>query len=321
MTTNNNSNELHVIFGTGPVGFAVMEELVKRGKQVRMVNRSGKLADAPKAVEVVASDAYDPAKTRDLTKGASVVYQCAQPEYHEWPEKFPPLQASIVEGVTANDAKLVVVENLYMYGDPNGRPMTEDMPYNAHTRKGQTRKAMSESLMAAHKSGKIRVVIGRASDFYGPRYLTAADQTFYPALAGKQATGIGNIDVQHTFTYVPDFGKALVILGEHDEAYGQVWHVPNAPTVTQREFMTMMFAEIGTAPKIGSMGKLMMRIGGLFIPGARETVEMMYEFEKPFTVNHSKFVNAFGDHSTPIRDAMRESVAWFKAHPKQKGAH
>lgn len=110
---------LHVIFGTGPLGMSVMRELVKGRKQVKMVNRNGK-ADVPAGVTVLASDAYDAAQTREICKGASVVYQCAQPAYHEWVEKFPSLQAAILEGAAANGAKFIVGDNLYMYGDTDG---------------------------------------------------------------------------------------------------------------------------------------------------------------------------------------------------------
>src|SRR5215216_4333893 len=103
----------HVILGTGAIGRATAEELVKRGESVRMVNRSGKMDEIPAGVEVVAADLYDQAKVREVTRGAKVVYQSAQPHYYEWPEKFPGLQKSIIEGLTGRDAKLVIVENVY----------------------------------------------------------------------------------------------------------------------------------------------------------------------------------------------------------------
>ena len=130
MTTN------HVVLGTGAIGRAVMNELVRRGESVRMVNRSGKMDEAPDGVEVVAADLYDQSRVREVTLGAKVVYQASQPEYTQWPEKFPSLQKSIIDGLTGSDVKLVLVENLYMYGDTQGKPMTEDMPHNAHTKKG-----------------------------------------------------------------------------------------------------------------------------------------------------------------------------------------
>jgi nucleoside-diphosphate-sugar epimerase len=312
----------HVAFGTGAIGRAVMQELVKRGESVRMVNHSGKMEDVPAGVEVVASDLYDPAKVKEVTRGAQVVYQSAQPHYHEWPKKFPALQKSIIDGLTGSGAKLVLVENLYMYGEMNGVPITENTPHNAQTRKGKVRSEISNAAFAAHRSGKIRVTAGRGSDFFGAWGLgTAAmgGRTFYPMLNGKAASLVGNIDAPHTHTYIADFGKALVILGERSEADGQAWHVPNdSPRVTQREMATMIAAEMGMPPKMSAMGKAMMWMGGLFVPEAKETVEMMYEFEQPFIVDSSKFEKTFGMKATPMKQAVKETVAWFKSHPQSK---
>lgn len=313
-------SELHVVLGTGAIGRAAAEELVKRGKTVRMVNRSGKMAEAAEGVEVVATDLYDPANVREVTRGAKVVYQCSQPNYTEWPQKFPPLQQSIIDGLTGSGAKLIIVENLYMYGLTNGVPMTEEMPHNTHTRKGKTRSEMSKAALAAHSAGKVRVAIARGSDFFGPWGLgttAMGERTFYSMLQGKAANLVGDIDAPHTHTYIKDFGKALVILGEREEADGQVWHVPNeSPRVTQREMVNMIAQEMDIEPKMNAMGKSMMWLGGLFIPEAREAVEMMYEFEQPFIVDSSKFEGTFGIQATPMQEAIRETVAWYKNHPK-----
>lgn len=313
-------SELHVVLGAGAIGRATAEELVQGGKTVRMVNRSGELAEAPVAVEIVAADLYDPSKVCEVTQGAKVVYQCAQPRYFEWPEKFPPLQQAIIDGLTGSAAKLVVVENLYMYGAINDTLLHENLPHNAHTRKGKTRAKMSKAAFAAYRGGKVRVTVARGSDFFGPWGLssTMGERVFYPLLAGKAAQATGRLDVPHTHTYTRDFGKALVILGESDEADGQAWHVPNdRPEITQGELIRMFAEEASLEPKMSGMGKLMMWVGGLFVPEAKETVEMMYEFERPFIVDSSKFEKTFGMKATPIREAIKATVAWYKSHPKQ----
>lgn len=307
------TQELHVVFGTGALGSAIMRELVKRGKQVRMVNRSGK-ANAPAGVEVVKGDATDPASTKAVTVGANVVYQAAQADYTKWPEQFPPIQAGILEGAAANGAKLVIGDNLYMYG-PHAGPLTEDLPYVATTRKGRTRAQMAQNALDAHRSGKVQVTIGRAADFYGPH---ATVQGFFgtrvlePMLAGKTVSLFGNIDLPHTFTYIDDFGKGLVILGEHDEAFGQAWHIPNAPTMTTREVLQMFFEEAGLPPKASTVPNVMIKLLGFVNPIVREVDEMLYEFNEPFVVDHGKFERAFGSIATPHRDAVRATLAWFK---------
>jgi hypothetical protein len=83
--------------------------------------------------------------------------------------------------------------------------------------------------------------------------------------------------------------------------------------------MVKMFAEAaGVRPKMSGMGILMMWMGGLFIPEAKESFEMMYEFDQPFIVDSSKFETTFGVNATPMREAMMETAAWFKSHPETK---
>jgi nucleoside-diphosphate-sugar epimerase len=175
---------------------------------------------------------------------------------------------------------------------------------------------MAEAALGAHRDGKLQVTIGRGSDFFGPGVLgsTLGERVFAPALQGKSASATGSLDLPHTYTYIDDFGKALVTLGQREEALGRAWHVPNAETLTQRQLITMIFEETGAPPKMSGMGKLMLRIGGLFIPEARETVEMMYEFDKPFIVDDSQYKRTFGNHATPLRDAIRSTVAWYRQH-------
>jgi hypothetical protein len=161
------NGELHVVFGTGAVGMSVMDELIRRGpRRVRMVNRSGR-ASVPDGVEVVGGDATDEAFAREASKGASVVYFALNTPYNKWPELFPRLQAGVLEGAASAGAKLIAMENLYMYGPTGGRPISEDLPYAPNTRKGRVRAMMSKELMEAHRSGKVRFAIGRTALWSG----------------------------------------------------------------------------------------------------------------------------------------------------------
>jgi nucleoside-diphosphate-sugar epimerase len=308
------NGELHVIFGTGAVGMSVMDELIRRGpRRVRMVNRSGR-ARVPAGVEVVGGNATDETFAREASEGASVVYFALNPPYNKWPELFPRLQAGVLEGAASAGAKLIAMENLYMYGSTDGRPITEDLPYAPNSRKGRVRAMMSEVLMEAHRSGRVRVAIGRASDYFGPRVLVSAagEQVFGRAVEGKSAQLAGDPDQPHTYTYAPDIGKGLVILGEREEALGQAWHLPSPETVTTRRFVEMIFEEVGKPARVQAAPKILLRAIGLFNPGIRETIEMLYEFEEPFVVDYSKFEEAFGEQATPLRESIRGTVRWYR---------
>ena len=138
-------------------------------------------------------------------------------------------------------ARLVSMENVYMYGRPAGRPLTETRDYAAHTKKGKLRAQMAAELLAAHQAGNVAVAIGRASDYFGPRggaQSNLGDRLFPAALAGKTAKVLGDPDQPHTYTYIPDIGEGLAVLGEHPDALGQVWHLPNDPdTRTTRQLV------------------------------------------------------------------------------------
>lgn len=311
--------ELHVIFGTGPLGRYTAVSLLEMGHTVRLINRSGQMADPPTGAELVASDAYDAAKNREVTRGATAVYQCAQPYYHEWAEKFPPLQRAILEGVAANGAKLVVGDNLYMYGRFSG-PLREDSPLNPHTKKGNVRAAMAQEVLDAHASGKIRAAIGRASDFFGPYDTALTGYAIQPAIQGKPVNLVGKTDQPHTFTYVKDFGRLLATLGTGEGALGQVWFAPSNLPITQAQFVRLIETTLGQPVKSRPAGPRMMRFLGLFNKPMAETVEMMYEWTEPFVVDTSKVEKAFGLRATPLKQAMQETVAWVKqAHTRQTG--
>ena len=307
--------EIHVIFGTGPLGKSTARELVKRGVTVRMVNRTGKAERIPAGAEVIASDAYDAAQNIAITKGAEAVYQCAQPKYHEWAEKFPSLQGAILEAAAKNRAKFIVGDNLYMYGQFTGI-LREGSPINPNTKKGQVRAAMAQAVLEAHAAGKVRAVIGRASDFFGPDDYDLTGYAILPAVQGKTANLLGRIDQPHSFTYAADFGRLLATLGTHDEALGQVWFAPTNPPITQAEFMQLIEAELGRPVKTRVGGALMMRFLGLFNKEMAETVEMMFAWTNPYVIDSSKAAHAFGLQPTPMEQAIRETVEWCREIPK-----
>jgi nucleoside-diphosphate-sugar epimerase len=306
----------HVIFGTGAIGLATYDALRRRGETVRLVNRSGHAA-VPDDVDVVGGDARDPEFTTAVARGAAVVYQTLNPPYHEWVAQFPALQAGVLAAAEATGARLVSMENVYMYGRPNGRPLTEDREYEAHTTKGRLRGRMARELLAAHQAGRVQVAIGRASDYFGPRgggQSNLGDRVFPAAVEGRTATVLGDPDQAHTYTYIPDIGEGLAVLGEHPDAPGQVWHLPNDPdTRTTRELVDIVYQHAGRPrARLRSIRPLLLRALGLANPTIREIVEMQYQFDEPFVVDSSKITSKLGLSATPIDAALADTLATYR---------
>ena len=312
-----NTPARHVIFGTGAIGLATLDALRRRGETVRMVNRSGS-ARVPDDVEVIGGNAADPGFCTEVSRGAAVVYQTLNPPYARWTEEFPGLQAGVLAGAEAAGARLVSMENVYMYGRPAGRPLTETRAYAAHTKKGRLRGAMARDLLAAHQAGRVEVAIGRASDYFGPRggaQSNLGDRLVPAALAGSTASLLGDPDQPHTYTYIPDIGEGLAVLGEHPDAPGQVWHLPNDPdTRTTRQLVDIVYRLAGQPrARVRQISPLLVRIASLTNRTLRELLEMQYQFEEPFIVDSRKIIDELGASFTPIEQALAETVDTYRS--------
>ena len=300
----------YVVLGaSGGIGRALVAELTSEGRPTRAVARTAPVAMGD--AECLAADLSTRAGAHRACAGATVVFHAAQPPYHRWPEAFPDLTANIIEATSAADAKLVMVDNLYMYG-PTPGPLVEDLPRAATGRKGRARAQMERHLLDSHRAGVLRVAIGRLSDYYGPHgpNSTVTKLVLDPAVRGRAMRWPGSTTAARTLHYLPDGARGLVALADHDAADGDVWHLPAAPPITGSEFMALVNSCLDTPVKAGSIGSLAMRIGGLFSKEAKESVECMYQWTAPFVVDSSKFTAAFGPVPvTPHADAIAATVA------------
>lgn len=308
------NTELHVIFGTGPVGTTLADQLLAEGKRVRIINRSGK-GNVAEGIELVVGDALQAKSVQELTQGAAVAYHCANVAYEHQVEVMPKMQESILEGVAATGAKLIVTDTLYMYGKTHGQPMTEETPHAATTRKGRMRAMLAQKYLSAHQEGKVRVALARSSDFFGPRVLNSAlgDRVFPSALAGKPIELLGNIDLPHSYSYIRDVARTLALLGEREDALGRTWHVPVTPVMTQREMAEVISKALGKSVRTGAVPKIAVQAFGLFSPFMREFSEMFYQYTEAQIVDASAIEQAFGLRATPLEEAMQVTVDWYRA--------
>lgn len=304
---------LHVVLGaSGGAGRAVVRELTSRGQEVRAVSRSGR-GDSLSGVSLVKADASNPPELRDVCRGAAVVYHCVNVPYQMWATHLLPIADAIIEAAGSAGAPLVVMDNLYMYGRVDG-PKTEQTPRAATGKKGRLRIALEQRFLEADRAGKVRVAIGRASDFLGPGANSAPMFLVVElAKAGRTASWIATLDAPHTLSYLPDVAWGLVTLGERNEALGQVWHLPAAEPLTGRQFIEMVFRALGRPARMRVISRPMMLVASLFSPTIREALEVFYQFAYPFVLDSTKFSRAFGSRVTPHEEAVRRTVSMGKA--------
>jgi nucleoside-diphosphate-sugar epimerase len=296
------------------VGCWTARSLVARGLPVRVVNRSGSRPGLlPEEAGLVAADVSVPAQAVSAAEGATTVYQALNPPYDKWPELFPALQAGALAAAKAAGARYISVENLYLYD--SSEVITEDARVAPVSRKGELRRRMADEVAAAGRSGDVRAAQLRSSDYYGPGVTVSAlgDLVFSRLLAGKKAQVAGSTTLPHSFAYIEDVGRAAAELGVRDDTLGSVWFAPHAPAPTQGEMVGAACRELGREPGVSAASPLMMRIAGLFSPGAKATVEMMYEFTRPFVVDSSRSEKELGLSPTPTDEGIRRTVVWYKA--------
>ena len=305
---------VHVIFGAWQVGRALAVQLAGSGRAVRAVSLH-EPTGLPEGVEWRSADATDPDAATDAAVGAAVVYQCLNAPYTQWPQRFPLLQAGVLTAAERTGALLVSLENVYGYGPTDGKPMTEDLPLDARTVKGRTRATMTRELLRAADAGRIQIAIGRASDFFGPGVTESAlgERVFAKACTGKKADFLGNPELPHTYSYVPDIAAGLATLGTDARALGQVWHLPGPETVTTRAVLELIGAELGHPVGVRTLPKPVMRAASVVNRMMRELAEMAYEFEEPFVLDTTKFEATFGRGGTPLATAVAETIAWYRA--------
>lgn len=314
---------LDVVFGAGQVGVPLSRLLAARGHSVRVVSRSG--GGGGDGVVAVQADAADPAAAAEAARGASVVYHCMNPPYFTkvWAAELPRLQESLSLAAARAGARLVVLDNLYSLGDGGGRPFDEDTPFAPRSRKGEVRAQVSRALLEAHRRGDVRAVIGRGSDFYGPRgELTYFGGRFWkPVLAGRPADVPFDPDVPHTYHYLEDVAAGLAALGAApDDALGRAWMLPCQPAASTRALVDRMAASLGRPIALRRLPPLLLKGLGLFVPILRELAEMSYQWERPFVVDDRRIRERLGIAPVEAGEAARRTVSWaVQAHRAPEG--
>ncbi|KQY46253.1 NAD-dependent epimerase/dehydratase family protein [Cellulomonas sp. Root137] len=297
----------HVIVGKGAVGTTLAHLLAADGVDVLVLSRSGGASDG--RISHAALDATDVDALTAATRGAEVLYNCASPAYHRWPTDWPPLWASLLDAASRTGAVLVTAGNLYGYAT-HGAVMTEDSPLDATDSKGAVRAQMWRDAEARHSAGDLRVTEVRGADYLGPladSQAMAGPRFVGPLLAGKVVRPVVAVDQPHSWTYLPDFARALAAAGATPAAWGHGWHVPTAEALTLRE-LGERFAAGGPAPRIRPIPAAVVRALGRVSPLLREVAAVSDHFTQPYVMDTTASSRVLGLVATPWDVAIAETL-------------
>ncbi len=304
-----------ILGANGTIGKLLAKELMSYTDKVRLVSRNPiRINDTD---ELLPADLSQSGAVDKAVMGSEVVYLVIGFEYKAqvWEEKWPALMKDTINACARYGAKLVFFDNVYMYDKDQISHMTEDTAVNPSSRKGAVRKRISEMLLKAAADGLIQALIARSADFYGPdnnnNFIT--QMVIKNISTGKKPMWFINSDIRHSFTFTPDAAKATALLGNTPDAYGQVWHLPTeSRNITGKEMITMIAAEFGADPKISLLPKFMLLPLGIIIPVMKEMREMIYQYDRDYFFDSSKFNRRFGITATTYEEGVKATCQAYR---------
>ena len=300
-----------ILGANGTIGSVLTKELVGYTNKIRLVSRNPRKVN--ESDDLFPADLSNPAFVDQAVEGSDVVYLVVGFDYNlkVWEEKWPTLMRATINACIKHNARLVFFDNVYSY-DINAIPhMTEESEYNPPSRKGAVRKQISQMLMDEVKAGKLMALIARSADFYGPGNdkSFANEMVYKNFLKGRRANWFIDADKKHSFTYTPDAAKATALLGNTDDAYNTIWHLPtDKNTITGREFIELFSKEMKVPNKLVVMPMWMVRLAGIFVPVLKEMREMMYQYDRDYFFDSSKFDKRFNFKTTTYQEGVRNTV-------------
>lgn len=302
-----------ILGSSGIIGIELAKELPKYTDKIRLVARTPKKVNDTD--ELVKADVLDYEQLKNAVSGSSVVYVTVGFEYNAkiWQKSWPKFIANLIEICLLEDCKLVFFDNVYMYDEDKIGQMTEITPINPPSEKGKVRTEVANMIMKAAKEDGLKVLIARSADFYGPgipqNNSLLNEIVFKPLSKGKKANWLCSPDFKHSFTYNVDAGKATALLGNTDTAYGQVWHLPTAHNpLTGTEIVTIAANKFGVSPKIQNAPRFLVKLMGLFMPVMKESVEMLYQYDRDYVFDSTKFEKEFDFTPTSYEAGISEVI-------------
>jgi nucleoside-diphosphate-sugar epimerase len=304
-----------LVLGYGAVGQATVKLFIDKGLSVTVAQRNSP-KDLPAGVHFISCDVLNEDSVQACLEGFSQLVIAIGFEYKSktWRDHWPVAMRNLVHASLKHHLRVVFVDNLYMYG-PQKEALHEGMSLTAYPGKPAVRAEVTRIWENAVKDNGLQFTALRASDFFGPNVLLSqlGAVVFGNLSKGGTAQFLVPIDQPHDFAYVPDIARAVhTLLEAPDSDFGQVWHMPCAPTMTTRGLIALGAESLGVAPKTFSFPIWFLRILGLFFPLAKELWEMRFQWRRPFVVNADKFKQRFAFEVTPFSESIRATSRSFK---------
>jgi nucleoside-diphosphate-sugar epimerase len=304
-----------ILGANGTIGSVLAKELLIYTDKIRLVSRSPRKVN--ESDELFPADLSDPEIVDQAVEGSDVVYLVVGFDYKlkVWEDSWPRLMKATINACEKYKARLVFFDNVYSYDINSISHMTEESADNPTSKKGVVRQQIARMMMDEVKAGKLIALIARSADFYGPdnNKSFVNEMVYNNFRKGKHAYWFIDADKKHSFTYTPDAAKATALLGNTDDAYNTIWHLPtDKNALTGRAFVELFAREMKVPNKLFVMPLWMLKIAGLFVPILKEMQEMMYQYDRDYFFDSSKFENRFKFSTTEYSEGIKRTVQQTK---------
>ncbi|MFH8534198.1 NAD-dependent epimerase/dehydratase family protein [Streptomyces tendae] len=302
-----------VLGAGGPIADELVNELHRNHtKDTRLVSR--KPVRVNDTDELAAADLTDAEATSRAVAGSDIAYlTVGLPLDSElWERQFPVMMRNVINACTEHGTKLVFFDNTYMYpGTPT--PQTESTAFAPGGRKGRVRGQIATMLLEAMHAGRVEALIGRAPEFYGPgRTKSYTNSMVFDRIKkGKRPFVPVRAHARRSLIWTPDASRALALLGNTPDAYGQTWHLPVDPN---RQTYAQIIGSAGevTGRRIGYtvLPMFAFRLGRHFVKPLDEMFELLVRYQDDNIFDSSKFASRFPEFQiTSYREGVERILA------------
>jgi len=103
--------------------------------------------------------------------------------------------------------------------------------------------------------------------------------------------------------------NGTAILGNTPDTYNQIWNLPvDMHALTGREWVKLFAEVMKASDKVMVLPIWGLKLLGIFIPIMREMPEMMYQFDRAYNFDCSKFLNRFKFNPTSNLEAVKFTI-------------
>ncbi|MBN9362583.1 MULTISPECIES: NAD-dependent epimerase/dehydratase family protein [unclassified Devosia] len=287
-----------ILGASGQIGQELARALKRDfANDIRLVSRNPRKVNDTDHLQQ--ANLLDPAQTMSAVEGSDIVYLTAglPMDTKLWVEQWPVMMRNVIDACAAHGAKLVFFDNTYMYPQ-TAEPQTESMRFEPNGEKGRVRAAIANDLLGAMAQGRVTAMISRAPEFYGPGKTQSITNSaiLEPLRDGKAARVFLRDDTLRSLIFTPDASRAMALLGNTQDAYGQTWHLPcDDNRLTYRGFITLAARTFGTKPRYTVLKRWQLRLAGLFSAAARDAAELLPRYAQDNIFVSDKFKMRFPD--------------------------